>query len=111
MTTSQLNVRIDSGLKKRGDEVLAREGIASAQAIKALWEYLALEQRMPPDLMGRQRQSKANRDGRFEPGLAVRLAAEQGISLSSDVATLTRDERYEEILDHYEQRWEKIGDA
>ena len=112
MATSQLNVRIDSNLKKKGDEVLAREGMAGAQAIKALWEYLALEQRMPPNLTGRRRQGEADRSARFEPGLAVRLAAERGISLSADtVPTPTREERYEELLDQYEQRWKEGADA
>lgn len=44
MTTqalSQLNVRLDSGVKKAGDVVLAEEGANPTTLIRALWQKIA----------------------------------------------------------------------
>ena len=36
--TAQINVRIDAGLKGRGDAALAAAGLTPSQAVRALWE-------------------------------------------------------------------------
>ncbi len=43
----QMNVRMDRGLKDAGDAVLARLGMTPSQAVRALWEYLVINGRMP----------------------------------------------------------------
>ena len=43
----QMNVRIDRQLKEAGDAVLAHLGMTPSQAVRALWEYLVVNGRMP----------------------------------------------------------------
>ncbi len=43
----QMNVRIDRQLKEAGDTVLAHVGMTPSQAVRALWEYLVINERMP----------------------------------------------------------------
>ena len=43
----QMNVRIDRQLKEAGDAVLAHIGMTPSQAVRALWEYLVVNGRMP----------------------------------------------------------------
>ena len=43
----QMNVRIDRQLKEAGDAVLAHIGRTPSQAVRALWEYLVINERMP----------------------------------------------------------------
>ena len=39
--SSQLNVRIDSDLKRAGDAVFTSIGLSPSQAVRALWELAA----------------------------------------------------------------------
>ena len=41
MASSQLNVRIDSDLKRAGDAVFTSIGLSPSQAVRALWELAA----------------------------------------------------------------------
>ncbi len=43
----QMNVRMDRQLKEAGDAVLASLGMTPSQAVRALWEYLVINERMP----------------------------------------------------------------
>ncbi len=43
----QMNVRIDRQLKEAGDAVLTHIGMTPSQAVRALWEYLVINERMP----------------------------------------------------------------
>lgn len=43
----QMNVRMDRQLKEAGDTVLAHIGMTPSQAVRALWEYLVINERMP----------------------------------------------------------------
>ena len=43
----QMNVRIDRQLKEAGDAVLTNIGLTPSQAVRALWEYLVVNGRMP----------------------------------------------------------------
>ena len=40
-TSSQLNVRMDSQLRRAGDAVLERVGVAPAEIVRALWAKIA----------------------------------------------------------------------
>lgn len=45
---TQMNIRIDDGVKSRGDEVFARYGFTPSQAVRALWEHADKEGEVPP---------------------------------------------------------------
>lgn len=45
--SAQMNVRMDRQLKEAGDAVLASLGMTPSQAVRALWEYLVVNGRMP----------------------------------------------------------------
>lgn len=45
--SAQMNVRMDRQLKEAGDAVLASLGMTPSQAVRALWEYLVIYERMP----------------------------------------------------------------
>lgn len=47
MTATQMNVRIDAALKRAGDAALAERGSTPSQAVRAMWEYLALHGTLP----------------------------------------------------------------
>ncbi|MDO4183249.1 MAG: type II toxin-antitoxin system RelB/DinJ family antitoxin [Coriobacteriia bacterium] len=51
---STLNIRLDQGLKKRGNEVLEREGISVSEAVRRLYAYMEREQKVPPELVEQQ---------------------------------------------------------
>ena len=44
---TQMNVRVDAQLKDAVDDVLARLGMTSSQAVRILWEYIATHEAMP----------------------------------------------------------------
>lgn len=50
MDAAQLNVRMDRSLKLAGDAVLAAVGSTPSRAVRALWEYLATQARLPSAL-------------------------------------------------------------
>lgn len=45
--TAQLNIRLDSDLKHRGDQVLSAHGATPTTAVRSLWTYLATEDDLP----------------------------------------------------------------
>lgn len=45
--TVQLNTRIDPEIKRRGDAAFARAGLSSSEVVRAVWSYVAREQRVP----------------------------------------------------------------
>lgn len=47
MPATQMNVRLDAKLKAAGDAVLEQEGVTPSQAVRALWECLVVEGRVP----------------------------------------------------------------
>lgn len=44
---TQMNIRIDADLKKRGDEALARAGYTPSQAVRRIWEMADRNQNNP----------------------------------------------------------------
>lgn len=49
---AQMNVRMNGGLKLSGDAVLAKYGYKASQVVRALWEYLAVFEKVPDDIQG-----------------------------------------------------------
>lgn len=47
-----INARLPEDLKRRGGQVLAREGVSTTQAVRCLYEYLEREQRVPEWMRG-----------------------------------------------------------
>ena len=117
MPTVQMNTRMDEELKRQGDAVFAERGYTPSQVVRAVWEYAARNQDLPPfmkdneEANGSQTSSEAARaradDG---AGLALRVAGEQcGFSpMATPDAAYTasefttwrelRDETYDERL-------------
>ena len=102
MATSQLNVRIDAGLKAAGDAVLEKHGVSAVQIVRAAWQYMADHQRLPEYAIPDEK-----RTGDAEPspeswagGMALRLAQEAG--LRADLESMSfgelRETAYEEML-------------
>ena len=50
MATMQMNVRMDSVLKRAGDAALVRAGLTPTLAVRALWEYLAVHGSLPAEI-------------------------------------------------------------
>lgn len=47
MDTTQMNVRMDASLKRAGDAVISELGYTPSRVVRALWEYLSLQARVP----------------------------------------------------------------
>lgn len=95
MEVAQINARIDIGVKREGDAVLARLGVSATEAIRALWAYLAQAQALPAFMQkGQERQSLSTE---FDAdivatgaGLALSMARDLGLSV--DVEDVSYDE-------------------
>ena len=111
MTTAQLNVRIDDGLKAAGDAVLERHGVPAVQVIRDVWRYMAEHQRIP-QLGERASSTAAPIDDaarhRIEEqsGMALRLAREAGLRAELEAMTYEqlRETAYDEMLAEMEER-------
>lgn len=102
----QMNVRLDAGLKAKGDSVLERAGLTPTKAVRALWERLAscadrperaIELLMPQERASdgseaaeRARRLRIAREG---AQIVTRSLAERGV----DVTSVTDDTPYEEL--------------
>ena len=49
--SAQINIRMEPNLKAAGDAVLERLGMRPSDAVRALYEYLVREQRIPEELV------------------------------------------------------------
>ncbi|MEA5019113.1 MAG: type II toxin-antitoxin system RelB/DinJ family antitoxin [Gordonibacter sp.] len=70
MTAVQMNIRIDSDLKQRGDEVIARKGFTPSQVVRAVWEYVDETGDLPVPLRKRST-TDAEEDAERQRGLAL----------------------------------------
>ena len=70
---TQMNVRIDSTLKREGDEALASAGISPTEAVRALWERVVLERRNPEKVREIVKGAPAGAESRDEGADAVSL--------------------------------------
>lgn len=50
--TTQMNTRIDAGLKQRGDRALAQAGYSPSQAVRKLWEFADNHRNDPQAIRG-----------------------------------------------------------
>lgn len=77
--TSQINVRIDADLKRRGDASLAQSGLTPTGAVRALWELAAscadtpeaIEDALFPRRKRRERDEAAARRARRAEAIAA----------------------------------------
>lgn len=111
MASAQLNVRIDTALKSRGDEALSKMGIGATEAVRMLWEYAAQHQRLPVELFpegdGSEEASAARlvRLAEDGVGLAVRGTSAAGMgapSVSYDNSSW-RDVMYDNRAEEFER--------
>ena len=108
MTTTQLNVRIDAGLKAAGDAVLARFGVSSVQIVRSAWQYMVDHQRLPdfvqPNVAEQAGRGAAETDA--GAGMALRLAREAGLRAELEAMSYEelRQSAYEEMLIEEVQR-------
>lgn len=51
MAASQMNIRMDNMLKQSGNAALSSLGITPSQAVRALWEFLTIQQTLPSELL------------------------------------------------------------
>jgi addiction module RelB/DinJ family antitoxin len=106
---TQMNVRLDAGLKAQGDDVFQRNGITPSQAVRGMWEYVAQTGKLPDFLRPRDDQSDIERKCRLvreSRGLALKLAYPglnlQGMGVDSnrlEHREVLMDDMYEEMLD------------
>lgn len=115
--TTQMNVRIDSTLKREGDEALASAGISPTEAVRALWERVVLERRDParvreivtgapagaePRDEGASAGSLEGRDPAFARAMDVQRRIEARMkSLGVDVARPWDGPSDDELLEEY----------
>lgn len=109
MAMSQMNTRIDSALRSRGDAVFARYGLSPSEVVRAIWRYAA-DTGAVPDFMRREDASCEFEGARARAaegsGLAVRLAERGGLRLETAEGSLQgatwrelRDAVYDDMLD------------
>lgn len=126
--TAQLNARIDSTLKRDGDEVFARYGLNPSEVVRAVWSYAA-ENQKPPAFM-----TRASDDGKakeLERKLALikqgagLMASPMGrpeiIPLSespqaasgnwADSCKSLRDAHYDELASKIRDEWQEAHDV
>lgn len=58
MTMATLNVRIPADLKRRGMQVLDREGVSVSDAVRGTFEHIACTQEVPSYLKGEEAKSR-----------------------------------------------------
>lgn len=62
-TMTQLNTRMDSELKRRGDAVFSRAGLTSSEVVRAVWRTAADTQQVPECVCGAQGPDKERERG------------------------------------------------
>jgi len=124
-TTTQMNFRIDSELKKAGDLVLGQSGVTPSNLVRTTWEYLQRNMHVPDAVS--QLVSFLENDATYPAGPAAevseQLEAEQIVMAGPN---LIRD-FYERVgvnpsaieprsfddmkLDAYSQKYPELGEA
>ena len=74
MPTAQLNIRMDSALKREGNRVLAQRGRTPSELVRATWSFLVLNGSLPKPLEHLVRQEELDATTASEPGERARDA-------------------------------------
>lgn len=74
MPTAQLNIRMDSALKREGNRVLAQRGRTPSELVRAIWSFLVLNDSLPKPLEHLVRQEELDAAAAVEPGGSARDA-------------------------------------
>ena len=97
MGTVQMNTRMDAGLKKQGDAVLAEMGYTPSQAVRALWRFAVNNKDRPQQI------HQVLADGSDTATFDARLIAiERGRSICQELAGLPAEfahASYKELRD------------
>ena len=107
--TTQLNTRINPGLKRRGDAVFARAGLTPSEVVRRLWKVAADTQEVPACLLEGPDEQRSERLHMIErgAGLALNMARDMGYRVGStpmlDFDAL-RDEMYDEMAERMESQ-------
>ena len=113
--STQMNVRMERAVKAQGDAVLERFGITPSQAVRGLWQYIALHDDVPEYMKEQRRRSEHERREEMRAsaeggrGLAIRLAIDKGllsrddclVQAGPDDYAAMEDAMYEGMLDDY----------
>jgi len=108
----QLNIRIPSSIKQKGDEVLRRSGYSASDVVRSVWAYMADKQRIPDCVCDK---SRSDDNQEIQRKLAC-MAAHRKITedfcrqygIAADTFVVTSDVRkekeamYEMMLEAYE---------
>lgn len=102
---TQLNTRIDSEVKRRGDAVFARAGLTPSQVVRAVWQYAADTQEVPDIVLPRNDPNEQRRIEAVSRGATVvaHMARDMGFDLTGiepepfDYKTY-RDQMYDEMI-------------
>lgn len=79
MEATQMNVRIDTSLKRTGDVVLSELGYTPSRVVRALWEYLSVHSCLPSALEHVLAQERVD----AEPALSEAGVGERGARIVS----------------------------
>lgn len=84
----QCNTRMDAVLKRSGDAVLERCGVTPSEAVRALWDYAATHQSLPPFVLAYARTAKNHGACADDPdgNASPRARAQSGCGLALAVA-------------------------
>lgn len=100
MATSQVNARLDTDLKRRGDAVLAQAGASATDAIRSLWAYLDKTKGLP-DFMSQPHAELTSGNTQLADkgrGMALALARQRGL-VSTTWAGDVSEASYDELRD------------
>lgn len=75
MAAVQMNLRIDAGVKERGDAALSEAGYSPTQAVRALWTFAAAHAHEPQVVRELLQQVEGERDPAREERIAAKRAA------------------------------------
>ena len=82
MAMTQMNTRIDSQVKERGDAVLAQAGYSPSRAIRAVWSFAASHAHDPEAVKDFLQQAEGGADGSRTEAVEAKLQAlDRGLRL------------------------------
>ena len=95
--TATLNVRMDEGLKERGNQVFARRGISTTEAVRKLYEYVDREQDVPKWMESSSAEDEIARKRRLLRELVGVISVPKDYDVKADYAAYL-DEKYKDLI-------------